>query len=525
MKFKLSFKQQNMILATIIALIQVMILQTLFVEDKINTLNKNIKSDLHTSAVFISKTPFIKEKLKNRENDYTIQSFTKELIEENENIDIIVVADITGEKYSHLDESQIGDIFKNPDKKDVLEKGISYYSSMTGSMGKTLRYFEPIFYGNEQVGFVMVGKYQTEIEGLMKNIIGVFTILFIVSLIINIVLANWFAKKIKNKIFGMEPEEIARLYTQKEIILNNIKEGIIALDNKDKIIEVNNACYHLLKDFNEEKFFEKISSYIEKREVIEIKEFIIDGEKIFLSIYPMIGAQGYLGSIITIIDRNEINKVAKEITGVDEIIRNLRATVHEFKNKLHVILGLIKIEEYDEARKYIINTQESHELVDGKFISIEDNYIKGLLISRQLVANERNISFEIDNESNLYENHGQIEPYDLITIIGNLLENAFEACLSSRREDMKVEISIKEDSEKIFIKVKDNGIPINKDIKSTLFVQGVSSKGNGRGFGLALIKSRVELYSGNIQIDEVEDTKIFIIEMNKGGSNEKSNDN
>ena len=217
--------------------------------------------------------------------------------------------------------------------------------------------------------------------------------------------------------------------------------------------------------------------------------------------------------------------MAKEITGVDEIIRNLRATVHEFKNKLHVILGLIKIEEYDEARKYIINTQESHELVDGKFISIEDNYIKGLLISRQLVANERNISFEIDNESNLYENHGQIEPYDLITIIGNLLENAFEACLSSRREDMKVEISIKEDSEKIFIKVKDNGIPINTDIKSTLLVQGVSSKGNGRGFGLALIKSRVELYSGNIQIDEVEDTKIFIIEMNKGGSNEKSNDN
>ena len=525
MKFKLSFKQQNMILATIIALIQVMILQTLFIDDKIKTLNRNIKSDLYTSAIYISKTPFIKEKLKNRENDYAIQRFTKELIEVNGNIDIIVVADITGEKYSHLDERQIGEIFKNPDKKDVLEKGIGYYSSMTGSMGKTLRYFEPIFYDGQQVGFVMVGKYETEIKGLMKNIIVVFIVLFVISLIVNLLLANWFAKKIKNKIFGMEPEEIARLYTQKEIILNNIKEGIIALDNRDKIIEVNNACYYLLKDFDEEKFFGKILPYIKKREVIEMKEFIIGGEKVFLSIYPMIGVQGYLGSIITIIDRNEINKIAKEITGVDEIIRNLRATVHEFKNKLHVILGLIKIEEYDEARKYIINTQESQESVDGKFINIEDNYIKGLLVSRQLVANERNINFEIDNESNLYEKHKQIESYDLITIIGNLLENAFEACLSSKREDMKVHISIKETREKIFIKVKDNGVPINEDIKNSLFMQGVSSKGKGRGFGLSLIKSRVELYSGNIKIDEIKDTKIFIIEINKGEGYEKSNDN
>ena len=92
---------------------------------------------------------------------------------------------MTGEKYSHLDESQIGEIYVNEDNKDVLQKGISYYSIMEGSMGTTLRGFEPIFYNNKQVGFIMVGKYEKDITVINSKTKTTYTLLFLFSIILS----------------------------------------------------------------------------------------------------------------------------------------------------------------------------------------------------------------------------------------------------------------------------------------------------------------------------------------------------
>lgn len=513
---KLKFDQKLILSAVLIAFIPLVLSYGIFIQDKISTVENQIKITLKDTAFCIIQNDFIKEDLYYDKKTDEIQEYTKTLISALDDVDIIVICDMTGKKYSHLDEAQIGEIFVNPDKEEVLEKGDSYYSLMEGSMGKTLRWFEPIMYKDKQVGFVMVGKYYNDILSINKETRIKYIGLFILSILISIAGEAILAHRIKRDMLNMEPEEIATLYNQKKIIIDNVHDGIIALDKNNKVAEINNRCYSLFKNFSCDKVIDRLSMYIESKESFKMKELIIDGKRLFVTLIPIIEDNTYLGQLIILNDNEDINKVAKEITGVDEVIKNLRANVHEFKNNLHVILGLIQLEKYSQAKDYILNIQKVQEDNSFEFLQINDYYVRALLLSRKLVAKERKVKLTLNSESNMYKEHGIIDSKDLVTILGNLIENALEACAVSENENKKVEVYIREDDIKIQIIVKDNGIPIQFDNIEEMFIEGMSSKGDNRGTGLYLVKNRIELYNGTIDIEEQNDEKIFIINILKG---------
>lgn len=485
-------------------------------QDKISTVENQIKITLKDTAFCIIQNDFIKEDLYYDKQTNEIQEYTKTSISALDDVDIIVICDMTGKKYSHLDETQIGEIFVNPDKEEVLKKGESYYSLMEGSMGKTLRWFEPIMYRNQQVGFVMVGKYYNDILSINKETRIKYIGLFILSILISIAGEAVLAQRIKKDMLNMEPEEIATLYDQKKIIIDNVHDGIIALDKNNKITDINNRCYSLFENFSCDRVLERLDIYIKSRVSFKMKELIISGKRLFVTLIPIIEDNMYLGQLIILSDRENINKIAKEITGVDEVVKNLRANVHEFKNNLHVILGLIQLEQYSQAKDYILKLQKVQEDNSLEFLEINDYYVRALLLSRKLVAKERKVELILNSKSNIYQEHGIVDSKDLVTILGNLIENALEACAVSDVEHKKVEIYIKEDDFRIQIIVKDNGIPIQFDDTEKMFIEGISSKGDNRGTGLYLVKNRVELYNGTIDIEERNDEKIFTINILKG---------
>ena len=378
---------------------------------------------------------------------------------------------------------------------------------MEGSVGITFRWFEPIYYEGEQVGFVMVGKYYKDISIINSKVKFMYIMLFVSAVIFAVIASKIFAHKIRKSILNMEPDEIAVLYNQKKIIIDSVRDGIIAINKNKEVVEINNSCYEMFNPFNVDDIMNKINIYIQCNKDIEMREFIINNKKVFVSIKNMHRNDNYLGAVITMVDRKGINKLAKEITGIDEVIKNLRATIHEFKNNLHVIFGLIQLKEYDEAAKYILSIQHIQNNSVGKFKAIEDPYVNALLLSRELVAKERKIDFTLAEESFLFSTHDIIDSYDIVTILGNLIENAFEACSLMDKSDKYVEVLLYEDENKIEIQVKDNGIEISEDIKDRIYEEGASTKGKNRGTGLYLVKSRVNLYNGEIEIEEFDEEK------------------
>ena len=200
-----------------------------------------------------------------------------------------------------------------------------------------------------------------------------------------------------------------------------------------------------------------------------MKELIIQNKKIFVTLSPIIKKKQYLGVVIVLSDKDNINKIAKEITGIDEVVKSLRANVHEFKNNLHVILGLIQLEQYNQAKDYILKIQKAQEDNSIEFTQIKDYYVRALLLSRKLVAKERNLTLILSADSKLDESHGIIDSQDIVTILGNLIENAFEACVLEGNSDSLVEVSLKEDKDKIKIQVFDNGAPLAYKNKEDIF--------------------------------------------------------
>ncbi|MGL5417626.1 MAG: ATP-binding protein [Clostridium sp.] len=510
MKKKLKFERKIIIWALIITFIPLLLSYWVFITTKIDDTNDSIKMSLEKVGQSIADNSMVQNNLSEEKIDGKIQDLTKIYIDSMNSVSIIVVADMRGIKYSHLDPTQIGQEFVGADKEGVLEHGTSYFSVMMGSMGKTLRWFQPIYKDGKQVGFVMVGKYYNQIVLMNNRTKRDYLLLFIGALSISILIAKIFARKIKKETLNMEPEEIAKLYNEKNIILNTVEEGIIGLDKYNRITEINNSCYKIIEDFDAKKFIQKIKKYIDEEEELELKEFIIQGKRVFVSTRHIKRGKESLGMVITLLDNVNINKVAKEITGVDQIIENLRANVHEYKNNMHVILGLLHIEAYEEAREFILKIQEIQENNTNRFSTIGDYYVRALMLSRELVAKERRGILKLEEEAFLYSNHGIISSYDIVTILGNLIENAFEA------EATEVSVNLFEDEDEIVIEVFDNGKEIKKEIEDKIFKRGVSSKGEGRGTGLSLVKSRVELYNGKIEINSFYKEKIFTVLLKKG---------
>ncbi len=238
---KMKFKSTIILWAVTITFIPLVLSYIIFVSSKIAYTDESIKNTLRDVGNIVSQNELVEEKLYNRNNDKSIQEYTKIFIENFNDVDIIVVGDMTGEKYSHLDETQIGQIYVNEDNRDVINKGISYYSIMEGSMGTTLRWFQPIFYNNQQVGFVMIGKYEKDIAIITSQTKFTYSLLFVFSISLSIIGAKILADKTKKSILNMEPLEIAALYREKNIIIDSVNDGIISLNKNKEIVEINNS--------------------------------------------------------------------------------------------------------------------------------------------------------------------------------------------------------------------------------------------------------------------------------------------
>ena len=219
-------------------------------------------------------------------------------------------------------------------------------------------------------------------------------------------------------------------------------------------------------------------------------------------------------------DSEEVNKRAKEITGFSQLIDSLRANIHEFKNKLHVILGLLELNEIDEAIKYISKLEDEVGASRFENADINDSILLALLTGKLNTAMEKGVKLKLIKGTYLMSDHGRISTSDLVIIVGNLIENALEACDRSMRNG--IEVYLKESEDDILIMVLDTGRPIAFDVEK-IFEKGVSSKnGNTRGSGLALVKEKIDLYGGEMQVNQREGTKTFKIRIYKGDIDDKS---
>lgn len=514
-------KLENRIRIYILSMLTLSLVLTsgLFIERELRLIEDKVEGNLKNVTSLMARDPFIQKNLYEK-NSELIQDYVEKTMVSLEEVDLIVVADMDGRRFSHVDREKVGKYFVGGDEKRVIETGESYFSRAKGTLGVSIRRFEPVKYRGKQIGFVTVGKLYWKVQKVKRGVIAYFVTALIMVLLLSFIPASTLSHSIKKELKGFEPNEIGKIYEEKKTIFESIHEGIAAIDQKGKITRMNRAAEAMLKDSRLDKLKEFAEETMEYGHGIYDREINLQNKKVFINSIPIFKDKNPIGVVLTMRDSEEVNKRAKEITGFSQLIDSLRANIHEFKNKLHVILGLLELGEVDEAVKYI--TKLESEVGTSRFenADINDSILLALLTGKLNTAMERGVKLKLIKGSYLMSDHGRITTSDLVIIVGNLIENALEAC--KRAEKNGVEVYLKESDDDILIMVLDTGVPIPFDVEK-IFEKGVSSKkGNTRGAGLALVKEKIDLYGGEMQVNQKEGTKTFKIKIYKGDADDKS---
>lgn len=371
---------------------------------------------------------------------------------------------------------------------------------------------------NETIGYVVTG-YSDDI--LNKSTIDAVLFLLLTTtlgLVIGILGAIFLAGRVKRVLFGYEPEEIARLLQERNIILNSVREGIININDKGIITVVNSEARTLLKQANIAdtddlcgKSAMDVLKNVPLHDIIKEGRSFADasikfGNTIFvMTAVPLLGLDGsdkILGAVITFRKKSVVEEMANQLTGFKNYATALRAQTHEFMNKMHVIMGLIDMKAYDELKNYTQEIAYNRQSEVSYIVTrLKDITLSGFILGKISRSRELDIDFCLTDESELHGDLDVPSVHDLVLIVGNLIENAFDALKNFDGERI-VNLSILDFDKEIVIVVEDSGPGMSEETIKKIYRRGFSTKGDsGHGFGLFLAKQSVDSLNGTISVE------------------------
>jgi len=420
------------------------------------------------------------------------------------NIDVISLVDTANVRKYHTNKELTGTVYDGTLPDFAAHGGLAYVESNTGPSGSQRRAYAPVYNEKgEYCGFVIAVMLNTSINRIISGTVVLHILCTAAVIIPALILSSILSKRIKNRLNGYEPDAFEAMFSVRDNILDSLDEGILAVDKNKSIIYMNRAAEKMLS--GQESIVEKtgLSSTLENGETSSLVPLhFIKNADVAADTFPVTENGSIEGALCILRDRTELTKTAEELSGVKFLVESMRANNHDFTNKLHVILGLIQMEKTKEACEYITNlTSIQQGIIRNIMKNIEDPTVAALLIGKYSRAAELNVEFGIESASRLHRGDIQIPSGDLVTIIGNLIENALDSLNSTSKQPKQLNIGIFTDPGAMIINVDDTGTGIPDELKERIFANGFSTKGEGRGTGLYIVKELVKKYGGSITVE------------------------
>lgn len=470
--------------------------------------------NLQNVAETIAKSPMLAEG-ELSEDGTVMYGYLETLKEALADIDVISVVDKNGIRIYHSNSELIGTKYDGnmPDFKNHTSG--FYAVDEDGPSGKQRRAYAAIYNNDgDYVGVVMAIMLAENIHSETMQMLLIFGAITILAIAIELVIAGSLSKKVKKSLMGYEPDVFTAMYRMRDNILETLEEGIIATDENGIIQFANDSAIKMLC---KNPFENIIGKNVEILDDEILTSVMINGDKetnvnlsnadIILDRITIKESDGANGAIGVLHDRAEYTELMEDLSGTRYLVDSMRANNHDFTNKLHVILGLIQMEMYDEAISYIQNiTMVQRETISKVMNAVNEPAVAALIIGKIARASELNVRFVL-REGCYYSAADMSLPSEmLVTVIGNLLDNAFDAMNDSNNpnEHKELMFGIYSRPGAVLITVDDTGNGIKDEDIDMIFVNGYSTKGTGRGTGLYQIKSMVENYGGKITVESQE---------------------
>ncbi|MCX8649249.1 sensor histidine kinase [Gilliamella sp. B2776] len=512
-KVQLSFATKLFLSLLLFSLIMLALLQSYIWNATKTTLYKSLGEKAQIQAKELSVIPSLIKYVKEKDT-VELANLVNDIFEQSD-ASYIVIGDEQAYRLYHTSNNKLYSPMVGGDNKEVL-RGKSSVTISEGSLGLALRGKAPIMDQGKIIGIISVGYMIDDIYVLHINqfipIIIFCSLLFFALFVFSF----FFSKAVKKQMFNLEPKEIALLVKSQKSIMESIFEGIIAIDLNYKIININQSARNMLDIIASDQ---DLLNH-DLRNVIKSTDFLYGNENQTKDVHDYIC---YFNNIIVIANRirvivddqiqgwvitfrnyDDINLLSMKLTQVTQYIDNLRALRHEHLNWMATLSGLIYMKRYEEAQSFItLHSADNQNCLDFISEHFKIPAVCGLLIGKYSKSHEIGLNLIFDPACQLSALPVLITETEFMSVLGNLLDNAFNACLKNNQGDKTIYLYLSDATDEIVLEVSDQGCGIDASIRESIFEPGVTSQdAKEHGIGLHLVSTYIKKANGYITFED-----------------------
>lgn len=524
-------------------------------------------------AETIARTPMVEAAVDDEDPSAVLQPYAVDLMDATD-VDFITIMDPDGIRFTHPDPAQLGHVYLGT--IEAAQDGRSQVEEYTGTLGPSVRAIVPVTDDSgDVIAMVSVG---VTLETLsVARAASLPQILTIAGLAIAAggIGSWWLSRYLRGVTLGYGPVQLRRLFAFYNSALHSLREGIVLLDDDGRIVLYNDVAAGLLDlPVTEDRqpvpltrlsLPESVRSLLESGREAQDEVHLTRDRVLVINqaTATPLGAptagrttshhdshaghhsgsrpddrpahpshrhsadRAVVGTVATIRDHTDIQELTGELESMRTLSEALRAQTHEHANRMHTLASLIERGKHAEALAFAVaDRQDSQQLTDAFVGSLDEPFITALLIGKAAQAHERGIALTLTASGAVPP--GSLDARDLVTVAGNLLDNAFDAAAGSDERRVWADFTAADGD--LIITIADSGHGVDDTALESLFRLGVTEKTGpadspGHGFGLVLVQQAVTRLGGALTI-ESDGGAIFTVTLplREGGADATDTD-
>lgn len=439
--------------------------------------------------------------------------------------DFVVVMAPDGTRWTHPDPDQIGRTYIGTTAPALAGEVLS--ETYTGTLGPSVRTVAPVLADDDEVvALVAVGITVDQVAERMRTQLPTLALAAAAVLVVAAVGSWLLARRVRRQTFGLGPAELAQMYGYYDAVLHSVREGLLLLDSQGRLELANEEAERLLdlpddargRPLDDLGLPGDLVAALTRDEVVTDELHVAHDRVVAVSVAPVGGDDARTGRVVTLRDHTDLQRLSGELDTTRGLTDALRSAQHEAANRLHTVVALVELGRHQEAIEFAVGElAAAQSLADAVVASVDEPVVAALLLGKSAVASERGIELLVEEGTHVDEDAvaaSGLPPRDLVTVLGNLVDNAVEALAEARTDGLlaggsdrapQVRVLVREDGDDLLVRVSDDGPGLDEHAARRAFERGWSTKSagaraHGRGLGLALVGQVVHRAGGTVEV-------------------------
>ncbi|MGY4928629.1 sensor histidine kinase [Streptomyces sp. 900105755] len=441
-----------------------------------------------------------------------LQPYALQVMRDTE-VDFVTIMTPDGIRWTHPDKTQIGKHYLG--HIEAAQQGDTYSETYKGTLGASVRTVTPVKEKGRVIGLVSAG---IRVEAISQRVQEQVTALLGVAasaLLLGALGTYVINARLRRHTHGMNAAELSHMHDYHQAALHAVREGLLMLDGQYRVALINDGGRELLGVGPEGEVVGRSVAELGLPAPLtgallasepRVDEVHLTADRVLVVNTSPVSGGERRGTVVTLRDVTELQSLMGELDSERGFTQALRSQAHEAANRLHTVVSLIELGRAEEAVDFATAELElAQALTDQVVAAVSEPVLAALLLGKTAQANERGVELVVSDESRLDDGllPESLSARDLVTILGNLIDNAVDAAQGA--VGARVTVTAYAEEAELVMRVTDTGAGVDPAHAELVFQRGFSTKPagpGGRGLGLALVRQAVVRLDGTLTVTE-----------------------